>query len=247
MPYSNEGPSLRIELDAKNCNFSPEALDDIQQALNPVRDLIRDFPVSDLYVTIYFGQRNNEYRVKTALVLPGRTLATGDHDPHADAAVERCARKLARRVEDYKEQMSGKPERAKVAEGTHQEVVPEQEPDVAVLGRAVGEGDYRHFRHAMFVYEEAIRKRIGRWVQRYPDLDARIGRSVPIADIVEEVFLNAFEQYRRRPASWRMGRWIESLIDPSIRALIEHPDEELENIEMVRSLEETEEGERPAE
>lgn len=247
MAYSNESHNLRIELDAKNCDFSAEALDDIQQALNPLRELVRDFPVSDLYITIYFGQRNNEYRVKTALVLPGRTLVTGDHDPHANAAVERCARKLARRVEEYKERMSGKPERAKIFEGTHQEVRPGWEPDGAVLEKAVAEGDYREFRHSMYPYEEAIRKRIGRWVQRYPDLDARIGRTVPIDDIVEEVFLNAFEQYANRPESWRLGHWVESLIDPSIWALIEHPDEELENIAMVRSLEETGEGERPAE
>jgi hypothetical protein len=78
-------------------------------------------------------------------------------------------------------------------------VDPSVDPDPAALDRAVGEGDYAGFRRAAFGYEEPVRRRVGRWVERYPKIAARIDRGLKIEDIVEAVFLDAFEGYDQRP------------------------------------------------
>jgi hypothetical protein len=59
-----------------------------------------------------------------------------------------------------------------------------------------------------------------------------------LGDIVEEIYLNAFEQFTRRPTALRLSEWLENLIEPSIRALLRHPDEEAENASMARTLRE---------
>jgi hypothetical protein len=53
--------------------------------------------------------------------------------------------------------------------------------------------------------------------------------------MVEEVFLTAFDQYDRRPAGLRLGDWLDSLIDPAVKALHRNGDAELENINLARS------------
>ena len=102
--------------------------------------------------------------------------------------------------------------------------------------------DYAAFRTATFVYEESVRKRIGRWVERYPNAEAQIGKRLQIADIVEEVFLNAFENYDRRPGGVRFGEWLENLIDPAVKELLRRPDAELENIALARAARAAEKG-----
>ena len=84
-------------------------------------------------------------------------------------------------------------------------------------------------------YEEGVRKLVGRWVQRYPQFEADLGAGAKIADVVEDVFLLAFEGYQQRPMDVPLGTWLQGLIDPALKALQQNPDAELENIEMARS------------
>jgi hypothetical protein len=63
-----------------------------------------------------------------------------------------------------------------------------------------------------------------------------LDETITIADLVEEIYLNAFEQFARRPQGLLPGQWFESLIDPSVQALLRSPDEEFENISLARSL-----------
>ena len=133
-------------------------------------------------------------------------------------------------------------ERRKAEDGTHNEILPSLPLDLAAIETAFGDGDYTAFRTATLPYEEEVRKRIGRWVQRYPEWDARIGNGVGLEELTEEVFLMAFDQWDKRPEEFRFGTWLESLIDPAVRAVMEHPDEELENIAMARSAREAEQG-----
>lgn len=239
MQFSNQSHNLRIELDTKNFEFSPQALEKIEEALDPLRDPVRDFPVSDLYITVTHHPAPDDYHVRASLVLTGRTLFTGDRDENALSAWNRCVRKLVRKLSAYKENLAAKPERTKTEEGTAHEVVPAAELDSGKIRRAVESGDYAAFREATFVYEEAVRKRAGRWIERYPEFTAQLGVEFTLSDVVEEVFLNAFERFDRRPQNLRPGEWLENLIDPSVRALLEHPDAERENIEAVRTLRET--------
>jgi hypothetical protein len=80
-----------------------------------------------------------------------------------------------------------------------------------------------------------VRRRAGQWIERYPEVQGQIGRRLEVEDVVEEVFLLAFEHYGQRPADVRLGEWLNTLIDPAVRALQSRPDEELENISLVRS------------
>jgi hypothetical protein len=111
-------------------------------------------------------------------------------------------------------------------------------PDSGAIDRAVRQLDYRAFRAAMNVYEDALEKRVGRWIERYPDIEARIGDGLLISEIAEEVFLNAFDQYERRPGSLRLGQWLENLIDPSIQNLVRDEGAEKENLSFIQSANE---------
>lgn len=236
MPFSDQSHNLRIVLDTENYECTPEQIEHMERTLDVLREPVRDFPVSDLHIDVGFHARSHDFRIKTALVLPGRTLATGDLDPNLNPAFDRCVRKLVQRVEEYKANLGNDAERAKHVKGTRQAVIPDQEPDGEVLEQAVASGDYAAFREAMFVYEEPVRKRAGRWVDRYPEAAAQIDEQFKLADVVEEVFLNAFERYRDRPTQVRLGEWLEQLIDPSIKLLMKSPDEEMQNISFARTL-----------
>jgi DNA-directed RNA polymerase specialized sigma24 family protein len=119
------------------------------------------------------------------------------------------------------------------------EIVAPADPDTGVLGRAVQAGDYKAFRSALSGYEEWLRKRVGRWLQRYPEAEARIGRGLAIGDVVEEAYLHAYEHYGQRPTEVPFHQWLEGLIDPSWKVLVRHPEEERENASLARTLRET--------
>ncbi len=235
-PDDNRTYNLHIELDTKHCSLSAGEIEKMERDLDPLAAVAADFPVSDLYITVAYYPQSNHFDVKTALILTGTTLFAADHDDVVHPAYERCVRKLVKRVEAYKARLSNKPEQSKQGKGTHQDVLPTAlPPDHETLDRAVAEGDYRAFRDALLVYEEPLRKRIGRWVQRYPEINDQIDRRLTLNDIVEEVFLTAFDQYEHRPPNMLPADWIESLIDPALKDLVRHFDEELENISFARS------------
>jgi hypothetical protein len=234
MPYSDQSYNLRIELDTKNCDASADEISAMEGALEPLHRVTEKFPVSDLYVTVIHHARTGDYHVKTSLILPGRTLFTGDRDRSMYAAYERCVHKLVGKVESYRMKLDRQPEISKHQKGTRHEVVPTQATDPEPLRQAVADGDYAGFRAAVDVFEEPLRKRVGRWVQRYPDLQAEIGDRITIADIVEDVFLTAFDRFEHWSSEVPPGDWLESLIDPAIRELLAHTDEELENVRLAR-------------
>jgi ribosome-associated translation inhibitor RaiA len=236
MRFSDESYGLRIELDTKHFECTPEQIDYLEAKLDLLRKVTEQFPVSDLYITLAFHGRSNQYRITTALVLPGRTLATGDVSEVMEAGYDRCIRKLVKRVEAYKAALGQAPQQSKEAQGTRQEVVPTHELDAAAISAAVEEGDYQAFRKALAPYEDRLNDRIGRYVQRYPDIEARVGEAFTIGDLVEEVFLNAFEHFEHRPDKVRLGEWLEGLIAPSVKLVAEHPAKELENISFARTI-----------
>ncbi len=238
MAATNGRNNLRIELDTKNCNLRPEEIAKMETNLGVLRTMVADFPVADLYLFVARHERSNEFQVKASLVLTGRTLFTGDHDSHVHPAFLRCVRKLVAKLRGYLDDLGNKPEMAKQEEGTRREVVPVAAPDAESLERAAREGDYAAFRRAAFVYEEPVRERTTRWINRYPELQTLLGNGLSVNDAVEEVFLNAFERYAGRPQAVRIGQWLEDLIDPSLRALAEDPAREKEQISLARTVQE---------
>ncbi len=236
MPASDDRGRLRVEVEAKQCNLAPETLQKMDTCLEPLRRVTRQFPVADLFISVLHHVRGGDFHVKTSLVLMNTTLFTADHDAHVYPAFERCVTKLVRKVESYVNDLSHTPETRKRLKGTRQEVYPAMPPDGDGLASAVQSGDYAAFRDESLDYEGPIRDRVGRWIERYPDIRLQLGRTLSLDDVVEEVFLNAFERFDQRPRAVRFGEWLEGLIDPSLHALRSDPDGEKENIEFARTL-----------
>ena len=237
MRYSDESYNLRIELDTKQFELSPEEADRLQSTLSPLGKLTDGLPMSELYVTIFHHPRGGpEYQVKTALVLPAKTLFSSDTDSSFHPPLERCVTNLVQQVTAYKQSQSHADQLDKHRKGTYQDVIASRGPDGDEVSAAVRKGDYTAFRIATFPFEESLRKRVGRWVGRYPEVQDKIGTDLAIADVVEAVFLNAFEKYDERPQNIRFGQWLESLIDGSLKELLQNPDEMQENISFARTL-----------
>jgi hypothetical protein len=239
MAQTNQTSNLRIDLDSKDFRLSDQEQAKFDSDLETLRRAVACFPDPELKIEL---SKQSYYRVRTSLILPSRTLFTADEDRDLHPAWERCIRKLVGKVQGLKEALGNKPAYSKEAEGTLHNVRPAMEPDVEQLNHAIAEMDYVAFRNAMSVYEEAVERRVGRWAQRYPIVEDSLGDGLAISEIVEEVFLNAFERFDQRPAALRLGEWLESLIDPSIKALVNDPGFEKENLSFIESAKEIEDS-----
>jgi hypothetical protein len=237
--YTDDRYHVRVEFDTRETGILHDELTRMQQSLAPIGEAVQDFPHSDLWVTVTHHPRSQTYHVQMKLKLPGGTLFTGDRDAYLDSAFQRCVRKLAQKVQGFSARRNRDAERAvERREALDDNVVMPEDPQVGPLGAAVRGGDYRAFRNLLLGYEDWLRTRAGRWIQRYPEAQARVGNGLRIGDLVEEIYLNAFERFPRKPADVPFRTWLEGLIDPSLKALLRHPDEEAENASMARTLRE---------
>ncbi len=234
MPFSDQSYNLLVDVDLKHCRLPAAVWNKMELSLSPLGDMVRHFPVSKLHVLISYRHRTTDYTVRTSLVLPGDTLVSSDHHPQVHAAFEHCIDNLVRELRRYEDRLGDVTEQAKQAEGTHHQLLPTMPPDLEAIDAAVREGDYAAFRTALSGYDEPVRGQLGRWVERYPEVAARIGKGLQIGDLVEDVFLNAFEEYDERPREVRFGDWLGRYIDTAIKAMAGHPEREMENINMVR-------------
>jgi ribosome-associated translation inhibitor RaiA len=242
MTRSDQSYNLLVDLDMKHCRLPAGEIAKMEAMLSPLRDLVQAFPVSKLHVLVSHRPRTTDYVVRTSLFLTGDTLVSSDHHPHAHAAFEHCVDNLVRELQRYKERLGNVAERAKQEAGTHHVLAPTLAPDGEALEAAVRDGDYAAFRVAALGYDEPVRAMVGRWVERYPDVAGRIGHGLTIEDIVEDVFLTAFEDYPHRPQEIRFGEWLGRYIDSAIKAMAANLDAEMENVAMVRLAREAETG-----
>ncbi|MBI4584414.1 MAG: hypothetical protein HY717_10370 [Planctomycetes bacterium] len=233
--FRDELDDLKIQVKTENYQFSAEEWDQIENQLDSLKRLVKDFPVAELHVQIHWHRRSQTFHVKTNLHLLKQNLFTGERDVLWHPAYERCIRKLMNKVKGLKEKLAKKSVYSKVASGTLHQVIPEREPDPEKLEQAFKDQDFLAFRQAMSVYDDALSKRLGRWIERYPAVSARLGSEFTLSDLVEEVYLNAFEQFGSRPVD-RIGNWLEHLIDPSVKAFIQHPELEKENLGYLEGL-----------
>jgi len=169
--------------------------------------------------------------------LPGKTLFNSDYGEDYRMAFDRLVQKLGDQVADYREHPNRGAEKvARQRAVLDRDIVAPEGPDIGPLGQAVQDGDYRTFRRLLSGYEEWLRDRIGRWVQRYPDAEAQVGNRLRLGDLLEEVYLNAFERYPQWPTEVPFHEWLDGLIDPSLKEFLRHPDEERENASIARTL-----------
>jgi len=237
MRYREERYHWQVEFETRECTIPADELTRMQNALAPLGEAVADFPASELRIKVIYHPRSDTYHVVARLKLPGQTLFTGERDPYLDTAFQRCIPKLSQRVAAYKQhtnrQTTAVAERLTALE---RDIMAPEDADAGPLAAAVQAGDYLRFRTALVGYEDWLRKRVGRWVQRYPEAQAQVGNGLALGDLVEEVYLNAFEQFSRRSTDVPFAEWLDQLIDPSLKVLLRHPDEERENASLVRSL-----------
>jgi ribosome-associated translation inhibitor RaiA len=207
----------------------------LEDSLDALTRMVANFPVADLHIMLEGNARSNDVSVKLTLILPGNTLVTNDRDAVLTAAFDRCLAALTDSVGRYKDRLDGHDERNKAEKGTVHDLHPTRDLDLGAVDRSVAAGDYAAFRNAMLPFEDAVQARAGRWVQRFPEFEARIGKDVKMSDVTEEIFLTAFDQYNTRPDGLQLSEWLENLIDPSVRALMTNTAEEKENINLART------------
>jgi ribosome-associated translation inhibitor RaiA len=234
MTFSDQTYNLLVNLDMKHGELPADELTKMETMLSPLNDMVRNFPISKLHILISRRHRTSDYVVRTSLILPGDTLVSSDHHAQARTAFEHCIVNLVREVQRYKDRLGAVPEQAKQREGTHHDLIPTISPDAEAIEAAVQSRDFASFRTATSGYEEPVTALVGRWVERYPNVAARLGRDLHISDIVEDVFLIAFEEYEYRPREIRFGEWLGRHIDTAIKAMANHPEDELENVNMAR-------------
>jgi len=226
---------LQVYFDAHEFELTDAERADMADDTDSLARQVGNFPTADLRIIAERNSRSDEFAVKLTLILPGQTLVTSDHDRVLHAAFERALASLQEAVAAYKDRLDQTEERRKVENGTHKELLPANPVDAAALDAAVGPGDYPAFRAALAPFEDGLRLRVGRWVERYPAVQARMGKGLETVDVAEGVFLAAFEGHANRPPTVPYGQWLEGLFDPVIKGIEHHPDDELENINMARA------------
>jgi hypothetical protein len=239
MEFVIDRSALHVEIIERDCDIPTDERTRMQEAIERIATAVEGLAPADLRITVIFHDTRPAYHAEAKLKLPGCTIKTGDWDPLLDVAFQRSMRKLLHKIETYREQ----PDENAVALAQERAADLEprlghQEPQEGPVGEAARAGDYRKFRRMLADYEDWLRDRAGRWVQRYPDLNAEIDRGLTINDIVEETYLNAFEHYDERPGVKPLRDWLDDWIDPSLQALVEHPDETRQNASFARTVSE---------
>ena len=231
---------FRMDIDAEGFELTDRERSVIDAEIGKLLPLIEDFPTQILHVNLKYNGNSEEYEVRLALVLPKQTFATGGVDQAWHPVMETAITKMMRRVEHYKQDLSHVTERRHHALDTDHAVEPSWQIDGDKVREAVESDNYAAFRECMLPLEGTLRDRIGRWVERYPRVEAMIGEKIFIADIMEEVFLMAFDRFDHWTDGLTFGAWCETLVDPAVKAIANDPTGELEKISFLRSWQETE-------
>lgn len=232
---------LRVEVIAHGCELPPEERSRLQDALTGLAAAVHDLAEASLRVSVSNHPDRRVYHVGCRLDLPGRRLTSAEDDPYLDSALLRAVARLTRKAEAYRDH----PDRGAVAAAERRaaldrEVVATEDPAAGPLADAVRAGDYRAFRNGLLTYEDGIRLRAGRLIDRHPE--AVVGRDLLIGDVVEEVYLLAFDRFLDRPAGHRLSDFLEGQIEPAIKALLAHPDEEHMAASFARTVREADLG-----
>jgi ribosome-associated translation inhibitor RaiA len=235
IPYRDESYDLAVQFEAHNFVLGEGDKVHFEEDLDQLATVLGKAPAATLHVDIHRHPREDTYHVKMNLrITRGRSLFTGERSEGLSRAFKSCVRKLVKKLEKFRGQFE---RRRQGAADTAPRVQAAAEPPVEEVAEAVRAGDYRRFREIVGdFYEIGLEKRIGRRVERYPEAAALLGDELLISEIVEEVILNAFERFEVRPRPQPLSEWLEQLIDPSIRELLDHPETERENVAFIRTL-----------
>jgi hypothetical protein len=227
---------LDVTVDAQHCHIPDDERTRLQEDLARLGDELLEFPESHLRLSIVYHPNQEEYHAQAWLKLPDKRFVAGRYSPWLDYSLMRCFAKLRRHVESYKEEASlpanGTSSARNAVNGAF---VPSTEHVLEALDKAVQWQDYRLFRRGLAGYEDWLRAHVASWVGRYPQMTRQLGETIDVDDIVEEVFLMAFEQFAQRPKESTLSDWLSKLIDPAVKAMWHNPDER-ENVDFARTF-----------
>jgi len=226
MQFVDERHHLQVHVVTQDCQLPADERLRLQPSFDRLEEAVGDLASAELWLNTVYHLKSQQYRAQAKLKLPGKTIHAGEQNAYLDTALLRSLERVIHRVEAYQDS----PDRRAVEQAERRaplngEIIAPVEADAGVLGRSVQEADYASFRRALFSHEEYVRLRVGRWIQRYPDVEELIDQSFSIADLVEEVFLLAFERYPERPTHISLHQWLDSLIDPAVKSFWHHPDD----------------------
>jgi ribosome-associated translation inhibitor RaiA len=208
----------------------------IENAARTLRPAIERFPHKDLILSIIYHPKSNDFHVKANLRLPNRTLFTGARSERVHEAVTTCMDHLLRKVQGLKEQLTDQPQRIHQLETLMPELWSSLEFNTLDAQAAHERYDYRSFRTTLDGFQSGLMDRMGRWLQRFPEIEDQLGDGVTISDLVEDVFFHAYESFAEKPENVSMGIWLESLIDSTLQDYLDQPDTELANVEYARTM-----------
>jgi hypothetical protein len=215
-----------VTFECKDCEIPERTRTWMQDELEHIGRVTEEMGKRQLWVTVVFHARSGIYRVRAKFKAPGRTVMTGDNHPLLDEALRRCLAKAFLRMEAFRDNLDqGSVEQAKRREALSDNLVAPTGFNAGAISRACQDGDYEAFRRGLIGHESWVRMRVGRWIQRYPEIQQEVGESFEISDLMEEVFLLAFERYQERPDEVPLHEWLDKLIDPAVRDFWNDPDE----------------------
>jgi len=231
---------LKIDLDTQNMTLAAEEIQWLESEVGKLKPMLANFPVQILHIDLEYNQNSLQFEGRLALVLPKQTFATAGVDRNWQAIMEHAVRRMIRRLEHYKHDLSRVAQRQATAAGERAVVEPTRQVSGAEVQEAIQQNDYSGYRTAVSPYESSLHDRVGRWVQRTPEFQAMIGERLTISDIVEEVFMLSFDQFEDWRSDQWFGQWLEELVDPAIRTLVHGSEEDLEAVRFQQSWRETE-------
>jgi ribosome-associated translation inhibitor RaiA len=227
---------LQVHFDPHECELPADELTRLADECDSLAVRVGNFPQADLRVYVEKNGRNTNFMVKLTLILPTEVLVASDHDPQLHPAFRRALDSLERTLKGHLQRLEGIDTRQERDEAAKRQPTIEPGPlDEAALALAISAQDYAAFRAAVAPYEEWLRLRAGRWVERYPDAQSRMNRDFDVLDLTEGVFLSAFEKYAGRRAEVPFRDWLDGLIDPTVKAFLHDPVRERENVNMART------------
>src|SRR5215475_6520988 len=105
--------------DTRHCELSPMVRQKLEEGLEPVARLIRDFPVSNLHIQLEHFPRTNRWRVKTSLALTGETLVSLGEGDFLNPTFENCIANLFPDAHAYKARLRRVHAASREETGTH--------------------------------------------------------------------------------------------------------------------------------
>ncbi len=218
MTFRDEKHELKVEIRTDSYHLSEREKQDIEADLGSLRKVARDFPVSQLHLDIRRHPQRRDFHVRANLHVSKHNLFTGERGAIVTQAVESCVRKLVKKIKCFKEKHRGRPGETWEPTEPTMELPQDSETDPRVLARAVREADFPQFRDAIGGCDDSLSRQVESQIAENPELEALRGEDLVTSEILEEIYLRAFERFRDRDSA-AVSTWIEDLIDPCIQSV----------------------------